>query len=95
MPAYWRLAAVAGFFWLREQSQANEARRKSHRSRKGRGRNQKRPPQPAFNVVLEGETRRPRADTGEPSPDADSVEARNFRTCRDRLTAAHRDPRTR
>ena len=88
------LAAVAGFFWLQRQNEETETAEELVDPQKAEAAVRSVPPQPAFNVVLEGETVAPAATPGT-SPDADSVEARNFRSAAIELTAARRDPRAR
>jgi hypothetical protein len=73
------LGAVAGFFWLQRKSEGNEAAEELVDPEKAEAAIRSVPPQPAFNIVLEGEAVAPAATPGA-SPDADSVEARNFRS---------------
>jgi hypothetical protein len=73
------LGAVAGFFWLQRRSEDIEAAEELIEPEKAETAITSVPPQPAFNVVLEGETVAPAATPGA-SPAADSVEARNFRS---------------
>lgn len=73
------LAAAGGFYWLRQQQRVRaEAARALTDPAEGKAAIESAPPQPAFNVVLEGEDVAPAA-TPAASPGADSVEARNFR----------------
>lgn len=73
------LGAVAGFFWLQRQNEDTEAAEELVDPAKAEAAIRSVPPQPAFNIVLEGETVAPAATPGA-SPGADSVEARNFRS---------------
>lgn len=73
------LAAVAGFFWLRRQSNDTEAAEELIDPEKAEAAIRTVPPRPAFNIVREGESVAPEATPGV-SPSADSVEARNFRS---------------
>lgn len=72
------LAAVAGFFWFQRLSDDTEAAEELVDPEKAEATIRNVPPQPTFNVVLEGETVAPAATPGA-APGADSVEARNFR----------------
>ena len=87
------LAAVAGFFWLQRQNRLIEDADTFVDPEKGINAVLNVPPQPNFNVTLEGETSAPPATAGS-SVTADSVEARNFRTAVVRLQerAAIRPP---
>lgn len=73
------LSAVAGFFWLQRLNDDTDAAEELIDPEKAEAAIRSVPPQPAFNIVLEGETATPVATPGA-SPEADSVEARNFRS---------------
>ena len=72
-------AAGAGFFWLQQQHNLNEAAETLINPEKEREAIAQVPPQPSFNVVLDGETSAPPATPGA-SSEVDSIEARNFRS---------------
>ena len=73
------IAAVAGFFWLQRINEDTETAEELVDPVKAEAAVRSAPPQPGFNVVLEGETVAP-ASTPGATPGADSVEARNFRS---------------
>jgi hypothetical protein len=84
-------AAAAGFQWLRSQSERIESADALVDPVKGGDTLASVPPRPGFNAVLDLDGGQPApAPTAGPSPAADSVEARNFRsavvTLQDRLT---------
>jgi hypothetical protein len=72
------LGAVAGFFRLQRLNDDTDVAEELVDPVKAEDAIRSAPPQPGFNVVLEGETAAPAATLGA-SPSADSVEARNFR----------------
>ena len=71
------LGAVAGSRWLQRQNEDTEVAEELVDPEKAEAAIRSVPLQPAFNVVLEGETAAPAATPGA-SPEADSVEARIF-----------------
>jgi hypothetical protein len=73
------IALLAGFYWLRRQSIDIAVAEELVDPAKFEAAIRSVPPQPDFNVVLEGETTAPAATPGA-SFGADSVEARNFRS---------------
>lgn len=73
------LVAVAGFFWLQQQSRLTEVAEELVDPQKAENAIRQTPPQPTFNIVREGETAAPPATPGI-APFADSVEAFNFRS---------------
>ena len=73
-------AGVAGFQWLRNQASADAAATSLVDPTKAIAEIEATPPQPAFNVMLEGETTMPPATpSAVAGAGADSVEAANFR----------------
>ena len=73
------LGAVAGFIWLGRLNEDTEVAEQLVDPEKAEAAIRSVPPQPAFNVLLEDETAAPAATPGA-SAEADSVEARNFRS---------------
>jgi hypothetical protein len=73
------LGAVTGFFWLQRLNDDTEVAEELVDPEKAEAAIRSVRPQPGFNIVLEGETVAPAATPGV-SPEADSVEAHNFRS---------------
>ena len=73
------VAAVAGFFWLRQQNQRLDDAETFVNPEKQIVALQRVPERPNFNVILEGETSAPPPTPGS-AANSDSLEAANFRT---------------